>query len=47
MFHLPCINQTQKYVNKQRNFNNYDVFDALYSNEHVSASNSAIFKEMF
>jgi hypothetical protein len=47
MFHFPCINQTQKYVNKQTHSNIYDVFYARYSNEHVSASISAIFKVTF
>jgi TATA-binding protein-associated factor Taf7 len=47
MFLLPCINQAQKCVNKQKHSNIYDVFYARYCNEHVSTSNSVIFKEMF
>jgi len=37
MFHLPCINQCQKYtIHEQMYFNIYNVFYPHYSPHHVS-----------
>ena len=48
MFHLPYINQIEKYVNNQEmRFNNHDVFYSQYSHQHVSAGIPAIFRVLF
>jgi len=45
MFHIPCINQIQKYINKQpMRFNIYEVFYSQYFHQHVSAGIPAIFR---
>ena len=47
VFHIPCINQIQKYINNlQIHFNIYDAFYSRYSHQHVSAGIPAIFKVM-
>jgi len=47
MFHLPCINQIQKYMNEQPV--HFNIYEALYSKypHHVSTSIPAIFRAIF
>jgi len=47
MFHLPCINQICNIqIANKMNFNVNDVYNLLYSHQHVSAAIAAIFRVM-
>jgi len=49
MFQIPCINQTQKYINDKKKCISifYNVFHSRYSHQHVSAGITAIFRVIF
>jgi hypothetical protein len=45
MFHLPYNNRNQKYINGQKmHFKVYDIFYLQYSQQHVSAGISTIYR---
>jgi len=48
IYSIPYINRIQKCINNQHiHFNVYDVFYSQYSQQHVSAGISAIFRVIF